>query len=197
MGAGDAAARVAPSARDTRAARTHPTAPAIGTAPAELERSGRRRQDGGVGEIGVVSDTHGLVRPELLAALDGVVHVLHAGDVGSAEVLAALGQIAPVTAVRGNNDRGPWAATLPAAITVTLAGVRIHLLHDRKELTAVPDVAVVVAGHSHRPGVAEHDGVLFLNPGSAGPRRFRLPVTMARLALTDGVPAVRIVSLIT
>lgn len=148
-------------------------------------------------EIGVVSDTHGLVRPELLAALAGVSHVIHAGDVGSPEVLAALGQIAPVTAVRGNNDRGPWARALPETCTVTLHGVRIHVIHDRKELGEVPDVAVVVAGHSHRPGAAEHDGVLFLNPGSAGPRRFTLPVTMARLAAARGGPKATIVSLVT
>lgn len=147
-------------------------------------------------EIGVVSDTHGLVRPELLDALAGVTHVLHAGDVGSPEVLAALGRIAPVTAVRGNNDRAPWAMRLPAASTVTLHGVRIHLLHDRKALARVPDVAVVVAGHSHRPAVTEHDGVLFLNPGSAGPRRFALPVTIARLTLLRGAATARIVALV-
>jgi putative phosphoesterase len=147
-------------------------------------------------EIGVVSDTHGLVRPELLAALDGVAHVLHAGDVGAAAVLEALGRIAPVTAVRGNNDRGPWAATLPDAVTVTVTGLRIHLLHDRKELAAVPDVDVVVTGHSHRPLVEERDGVLFVNPGSAGPRRFTLPVTIARLAVGRGTPSARIVSLV-
>jgi uncharacterized protein len=148
-------------------------------------------------EIGVVSDTHGLVRPELLAALAGVSHVLHAGDVGAPEVLAALGRIAPVTAVRGNNDRGPWAAALPETSTLRLHGVRIHVIHDRKELGDVPDVAVVVAGHSHRPGAVEHDGVLFLNPGSAGPRRFSLPVTMARLAVARGRVTATIVSLVT
>lgn len=147
-------------------------------------------------EIGVVSDTHGLVRPELLAALAGVSHVLHAGDVGSADVLDALGRIAPVTAVRGNNDHGAWAAALPDARTVTLHGLRIHLLHDRKELDDVPDVDVVVAGHSHRPVVDEADGVLFLNPGSAGPRRFALPITMARIAVVRGTPTARIVSLV-
>ena len=132
--------------------------------------------------IGVISDTHGLVRPEALAALAGVARILHAGDVGGPEVLAALAAIAPVTAVRGNNDAGGWARALPLATTVEIEGHAIHLLHDRKALAGDPRrFAAVITGHSHKPLVEEQGGVLFLNPGSAGPRRFKLPIALARL----------------
>lgn len=138
--------------------------------------------------IGVLSDTHGLVRPEALAALAGVCHIVHAGDIGGPDVLAALQAIAPVTAVRGNNDHGAFAASLPERATVTLAGLVLHVVHDLGELAIDPvraGVAVVIAGHSHRPRIERVAGVLHLNPGSAGPRRFRLPVTLARL-FADG-----------
>ncbi|SFP43334.1 hypothetical protein SAMN04488047_106150 [Tranquillimonas alkanivorans] len=130
--------------------------------------------------IGVISDTHGLLRPEALAALEGVAHILHAGDVGKPGILEALEEIAPVTAIRGNVDTAPWAAALPDTVTVKLGGRRFHMLHDVKELTAPPPGAdAVIFGHSHKPGAEARDGVLYLNPGSAGPRRFRLPVTLA------------------
>lgn len=147
-------------------------------------RSARRR----IG-VGVISDTHGLVRPEALAALAGSDLILHAGDIGSAEVLAALGAIAPVTAVRGNNDRDAWADALPETESIEIGGVRIYLLHDLKTLAIDPKAAgigVVISGHSHRPGKEIRDGVLYFNPGSAGPRRFRLPIAVGRLTVERG-----------
>jgi putative phosphoesterase len=139
--------------------------------------------------VGVISDTHGLVRPEALAALAGVERILHAGDVGRPEVLDALAAIAPVVAVRGNNDTGAWAARLRETEDVTVGGARLHKLHDLKDLALDPGaagVAAVIAGHSHRPGVEERGGVLYLNPGSAGPRRFKLPIAVARLVVRGG-----------
>lgn len=138
--------------------------------------------------VGLISDTHGLVRPEALAAIRGVERIVHAGDVGAPQVLVALRAIAPVTAVRGNNDRGTWAARLPERATLTVRGRRLLVIHDRKALggaAVARRVAVVVYGHSHRPGVEHRDGILWINPGSAGPRRFSLPVTVARLAVGD------------
>jgi putative phosphoesterase len=134
--------------------------------------------------IGVISDTHGLLRPQALAALRGSDHVVHAGDIGDAAILAAHRTIAPLTAVRGNNDRDAWAADLPDTVDVTLGGVRIHVLHDVAALALdalTPRPRVVIAGHSHKPSSVVRDGVLFLNPGSAGPRRFRLPIAVATL----------------
>jgi putative phosphoesterase len=134
--------------------------------------------------IGVISDTHGLVRPEAVAALKGAEMLIHAGDIGKPEVLEALIAIAPVVAVRGNNDRGTWAATLPETAIVELGTLRLYVLHDVKTLTLDPvtaGFAAVIAGHSHQPRLEQRQGVLFLNPGSAGPRRFRLPIAVARL----------------
>ena len=136
--------------------------------------------------VGVISDTHGLVRPEALAALAGADHIVHAGDIGEPEVLAALATIAPVTAVRGNNDHGPWAKHLPDATTVRVGAVRLHVLHDVNELALDPHtVDVVIAGHSHRPANERRDGVLYFNPGSAGPRRFTLPIAVGLLRIED------------
>ncbi|WP_437950614.1 metallophosphoesterase family protein [Sorangium sp. So ce296] len=148
--------------------------------------------------IGVISDTHGLVRPEALAALAGSELIVHAGDVGGPEVLAALAAIAPVTAVRGNNDRGRWADGLPERATVRVSGATLLVLHDVKELgpgDGAAGYAAVVAGHSHRPGIREQDGVLFLNPGSAGPRRFKLPLSVARLIVRGAAVTAEIVPL--
>ena len=147
---------------------------------------------------GVISDTHGLLRPEAVAALRGVDCVIHAGDIGAPEVLEALAQIAPVHAIRGNNDRAQWAASLPDTCTIELGGVAIYVIHDVKvlvheELDA--SIRVVISGHSHAPRVQEVDGVLYLNPGSAGPRRFRLPVTVAHLTLDVYEARARIVEL--
>ena len=134
--------------------------------------------------IGVISDTHGLLRPQALAALRGSDHIVHAGDIGDASILAALRGIAPLTAVRGNNDREAWAVDLPDSADVTLGGVRIHVLHDMATLALdalQPRPRVVIAGHSHKPMSVVRDGVLLLNPGSAGPRRFTLPIAVATL----------------
>jgi len=145
--------------------------------------------DAGVHTLGVISDTHGLVRPEALAALRGVDRILHAGDIGGPEVLRALEAVAPVTAVRGNNDRGPWAEVIPATEAVEAGGAWLYVLHDVKTLDLDPRAAgfsAVIAGHSHRPAQEERDGVLYFNPGSAGPRRFRLPVSVGRLTVSAG-----------
>lgn len=148
--------------------------------------------------LGVISDTHGLLRPEALAALRGSRLILHAGDIGKAEVLAGLRAISPVIAVRGNVDRGAWCEALPERESFRIEGVGIHLLHNLGELETDPAAAgwgVVISGHSHRPGMAMKDGVLYFNPGSAGPRRFRLPVAVGRLFLSGGAPRGEIVEL--
>lgn len=136
--------------------------------------------------IGLISDTHGLLRPEALTALEGSDLILHAGDVGKAEILERLRAIAPVVAVRGNIDTGDWASQLPMTAVAEADSARIYVLHDLQQLDLDPVAAgfqVVVSGHSHKPGQTERDGVIYVNPGSAGPRRFRLPITMARLDL--------------
>ncbi len=138
--------------------------------------------------IGVISDTHGLLRPEAVEALQGVAHILHAGDVGSAEVLERLRKIAGVTAVRGNVDRGAWAREVPHSEVVQVEGVSIYMLHIFAELDLKPEAAgfdVVVFGHSHVPKSEVKNGVLYFNPGSAGPRRFKLPVTVGKLMIED------------
>ncbi|TPQ27079.1 metallophosphoesterase family protein [Methylomonas koyamae] len=142
--------------------------------------------------LGIISDTHGLLRPEALAALGGCERILHAGDVGKPEVLQALRELAPVTAVRGNNDKGAWAEELPESARLTVAQIGIYLIHDLAELALDPAAAgirVVISGHSHRPAIAERDGVLYVNPGSAGPRRFKLPISVAELVISDQVQA--------
>jgi uncharacterized protein len=134
--------------------------------------------------IGVISDTHGLLRPEALRALAGADLIVHAGDIGGPEVLEALRTLAPLVAVRGNNDRGPWASALPETEVVEAGGRSLYVLHDVKELDLDPRAAgfdAVIAGHSHQPRIDRRDGVLYLNPGSAGPRRFKLPIAVARL----------------
>jgi putative phosphoesterase len=134
--------------------------------------------------IGIISDTHGLVRPQALEALKGVDMILHAGDIGNQQVLDTLNELAPVVAVRGNNDKADWASSLPDWEAVEVGNVSIYMLHDIKEMDISPSGAgfqVVVSGHSHRPVVEEKRGVLYVNPGSAGPRRFTLPVSLAHL----------------
>ncbi len=137
--------------------------------------------------VGLISDTHGLLRPEALDALRGSRYIVHAGDIGDAAVLEALSVLAPVTAVRGNNDTGPWARKLPDTTLLQAGSARIYVLHDLNTLDVDPAAEgfhAVVAGHSHKPGEARRDGVLYVNPGSAGPRRFSLPVAVARLRIS-------------
>ncbi len=148
--------------------------------------------------VGVISDTHGLLRPEAVAALASVDLIVHAGDIGSAALLDELGRIAPVLAVRGNNDRGPWAASLPETLTTEIGGLRLYVVHDLKTLPKPPTdlaVDVIVSGHSHKPNVERRSGVLLLNPGSAGPRRFSLPIAVARLRIGRRGPTAEIVEL--
>jgi putative phosphoesterase len=148
--------------------------------------------------IGLISDTHGLVRPEALEALKGVDLILHAGDIGSLEVLKALEIIAPVIAVRGNNDKGQWASELPDWEVVKVGVVRIYMIHDVKKIDLNPAAAAfhaVVSGHSHKPAVDERNGVLYINPGSAGPRRFTLPVTVARLTVSGDAISAELIEL--
>lgn len=145
--------------------------------------------------VGLISDTHGLLRPQAVEALRGVDRIIHAGDIGGEEIVAALSAIAPVDAVRGNNDRDAWGARIPTELTLDIGGVAVHVLHDLKELELDPVQAglkVVVAGHSHKPEVRQQDGVLYVNPGSAGPRRFRLPVAVAHLHIASGSATARI-----
>jgi putative phosphoesterase len=136
--------------------------------------------------IGIISDTHGLLRPEAERGLTGVNHIIHAGDIGRPEIVEALRRIAPVTAIRGNVDSGEWAREYPDTKLVRLAGKSIYVLHDLKTLQ--PDLGagidVIVSGHSHVPKVDTVGGTLYLNPGSAGPRRFKLPITLATLEIT-------------
>jgi putative phosphoesterase len=139
--------------------------------------------------IGLISDTHGLLRPEAVEALAGVERILHAGDIGTAEILTQLAKIAPVTAVRGNNDKGRWATRLADVEVVTLQKLRVYVLHDIADLERDPvsaGFAAVIFGHSHRAKVEDRGGVLFVNPGSAGPRRFKLPVTVGYLEIARG-----------
>jgi len=142
--------------------------------------------------IGVISDTHGLLRPEAMAALGGVEHILHAGDVGDIAILDALREIAAVTAIRGNIDVSGACAKLPATDVVELGGKLFYLVHSVHDLDINPvaaGVAMVVSGHSHKASVQVRDGVIYFNPGSAGPRRFSLPVTLGFVTVEDGVEA--------
>jgi uncharacterized protein len=139
--------------------------------------------------IGVISDTHGLLRPQASVALRGSERILHAGDIDSPEVLIELAKIAPVTAIRGNVDPKPWPSILPETEMVELGGVTIYMIHDLSRLDLKPEAAgirVVVYGHSHQPRNEEKNGVLYFNPGSAGPKRFNLPVSVGRLLIDEG-----------
>lgn len=149
--------------------------------------------------IGVISDTHGLLRPEALTALAGVEHILHAGDVGDPRILDTLETIAPVTAIRGNVDSWGDCADLPETNAVELGGLIFYLVHSVTDLDIHPDVAgvaIVVSGHTHKPSIKSRDGVMFLNPGSAGPRRFNLPVTVALVTVSEKKLEARIVDLL-
>ena len=139
------------------------------------------------GNIGLISDTHGLVRPEALVALKKSELIIHAGDIGKPEVLEALQAVAPLVAIRGNNDREPWAKEMPDILDLKIDGCSIRVIHNVHDLDRiVQGFDAVISGHSHVPGAATRDGVLFVNPGSAGPRRFKLPIAVGRLQIKNG-----------
>ncbi|EAU40804.1 hypothetical protein FP2506_17989 [Fulvimarina pelagi HTCC2506] len=145
--------------------------------------------------IGVISDTHGLLRPEAISKLEGVCQIVHAGDIGKPEIVSCLAGIAPVTTIRGNVDTADWAQAFPETACLDVAGRRIFVIHDRNDLAFDPaeeGYDLVISGHCHRPGFETVENVLYLNPGSAGPRRFKLPVTLATLDLEQSplVPAI-------
>ncbi|WP_236715520.1 metallophosphoesterase family protein [Pseudomonas sp. BMS12] len=149
--------------------------------------------------VGLIADTHGLLRPEALAALAGCDHILHAGDIGKPEILDALRCIAPLTVVRGNNDEGlAWAVELPQQVELQLGGVGLYLVHELADVQAqLPEgVRVVITGHSHKPLIEERDGRLWINPGSAGPRRFKLPVSLALLQIDGGAISAELIDLL-
>lgn len=149
--------------------------------------------------IGVISDTHGLLRPEAINALRGSEHIIHAGDIGDAAIIPALEKIAPVTAIRGNIDVEPWTKRFPETEVVELAGIHIYILHDVNALDLNPKAAgfaAVISGHSHQPKQELKDGVLYFNPGSAGPKRFKLPTTVGRLEIVDGKMSGKIIELL-
>jgi len=145
--------------------------------------------------IGVISDTHGLLRPEARAFLQGCDHIVHGGDIGDPSVLRELRTLAPVTAVRGNNDKGAWAEALPDAEFLQIGELFVYVVHDLAQLDIEPKaagVSIVVSGHSHRPLIEDRDGVTYVNPGSAGPRRFKLPVSVAEVVMEGNSIAPRI-----
>jgi uncharacterized protein len=148
--------------------------------------------------LGLISDTHGLLRSEAVEALRGSDRILHAGDIGAPEILEALAKIAPLTAFRGNVDTAPWARVLPETEIIEAGGVSIYILHDRGQLDLKPEAAgfrVVIYGHSHHPKIEEKNGVLYFNPGSAGPRRFSLPVSVGKLTIGAGKVQAELVEL--
>jgi uncharacterized protein len=148
--------------------------------------------------VGVISDTHGLLRPQALEFLQGSQMIIHCGDICGPEVLQQLGHIAPVTAVRGNNDKGAWAQDLPVQAWVPIADICVLVIHDLSEMdldAAAAGVDVVLSGHSHKPVSEARNGVLYLNPGSAGPRRFKLPISIAELQVEGSSVIPRIVDL--
>lgn len=148
--------------------------------------------------VGVISDTHGLLRPEAVAALRGSDHIIHAGDVGDPAILGKLAEIAPVTAVRGNVDHGAWAQKIPATNVLEIGEVSLYVLHNIQELDVKPEAAkfgAVIYGHSHVPKQEVKNGVLYFNPGSAGPQRFKLPVSVGRLTIKNGKIDARILLL--
>lgn len=149
--------------------------------------------------IGLISDTHGLLRPEAIAFLRGCDRIVHGGDLCDPSVLDALGRIAPVVAVRGNNDRGDWAERIGVTATLRVEGVTLRAIHDIADLKRMAldaDVSIVVHGHSHKPAVVERGGVRYVNPGSAGPRRFKLPISIGELTIDGSKADVRLVTLI-
>jgi uncharacterized protein len=147
--------------------------------------------------IGLISDTHGMLRPEAMAFLRGCDHIIHGGDIGPPAILTELSQLAPVTAVRGNNDRAEWARLLPESRVVSFGTVQVYVIHDLAQMPAAPQagIAAIVSGHSHQPSIRERAGVLYANPGSAGPRRFKLPIAVGELSIEGSTVSARIVEL--
>ena len=148
--------------------------------------------------VGVISDTHGLLRPQALAALEGSDYIVHGGDIGNAGILEELAAIAPLTVVRGNNDRGPWAHAVPATARLQAGSVLIYVVHDIATIDIDPareGAQIVIFGHSHKPLAQQRGPVLYLNPGSAGPRRFKLPITVAQLGIEGERIEARIIEL--
>jgi uncharacterized protein len=148
--------------------------------------------------IGLISDTHGLLRPEASTFLLGCAHIVHAGDVGKQKILQELSAIAPTTAVRGNNDAGPWAETLAQTELLRFGEILLYLIHDLSQLEIDPQAAgvgVVISGHSHQPVIRERGDVLYINPGSAGPRRFKLPISIGEILISGRSVTPRIVEL--
>jgi putative phosphoesterase len=149
--------------------------------------------------IGLISDTHGLLRPEALAFLEGADHIVHGGDIGGPDILERLAALAPLTVVRGNNDTAVWTRAIPDTARIEIGGIALFAIHDLKELdlaSAAPGVRVIVSGHSHRPACSERGGVLYVNPGSAGRRRFSLPISAGELLVEDGQVRARLVTLV-
>ncbi|HEY4972060.1 MAG TPA: metallophosphoesterase family protein, partial [Steroidobacteraceae bacterium] len=145
--------------------------------------------------VGVISDTHGLLRPQATAFLRGCDHIVHGGDIGSPEILEQLATVAPVTAVRGNNDTQAWSLRLPATCLLEIGGIRVFVIHDVGQLNIDPAAAavrVIVSGHSHQPSKRLRDGVIYLNPGSAGPRRFKLPISVADITISGSTVTARL-----
>jgi uncharacterized protein len=148
--------------------------------------------------VGVISDTHGLLRPEAMEMLRGSEHIIHAGDIGAPEIIPALEKLAPVTAIRGNVDQMAWCRKFSETEVVELAGIHIYIIHDVNAMDLNPKAAgfaAVISGHSHKPSQEIKDGVLYFNPGSAGPRRFKLPITVGRLEISGGRLAATVLSL--
>ncbi len=148
--------------------------------------------------VGLISDTHGLLRPQAVAALQGCDFIVHGGDIGDSAILDALRAMAPLTVVRGNNDREPWARTIAETELLKVGGVLLYAIHDLSRIDIDPagaQVRVVISGHSHKPKIEERGGVLYVNPGSAGPRRFTLPIAVAELLVDGDAVTARIIEL--
>jgi putative phosphoesterase len=163
-----------------------------------MPSAARREKEPGLQVIGLISDTHGLMRPQALEALEGADLIIHAGDIGKPEVIEALKAIGPVRAIKGNNDTGAWAKALPETQLVNTGEVRLFIVHNVNELAGDPvarGFRVVISGHSHKPSVSSREGVLYVNPGSAGPRRFKLPVAVGKLFIKGSQVNARVIEL--
>lgn len=188
----------APAVRDALGTAVRDAVTKAGPAPRKAARPARGAPLQSSVRVGLISDTHGLLRPEALAFLRGCERIIHGGDIGGSEILEQLASIAPVTAVRGNNDTGAWGKRLKETELVRVGDVFVYVIHDLSEIDIDPRAAgirVVVSGHSHKPSTTERDGVLFVNPGSAGRRRFKLPIALGELLIKGAEVKARIVNL--